>query len=154
MLACTASQNNMWRWEWGAWFVMLGNIESGWRGWQVGLASIYSTIYIVIVIRGYKPSEILNITISWYGTSVVFSWFKRLITVIWCHFLNLSDCSTCSNSCLHPLPIHITDSYPTKISGSIWQYQYEVFGQKNCDIWFCCSVLAFMKWFWGDFSKY
>ena len=62
-----------------------------------------------------------------YVTSVVFS---------------LPGCSTLSNTCerttflqQHRPNIHI-----------------KVFGQNYWDVWWCCSVLAFIKRFWGDFN--
>ena len=110
----------------------------------------------------YILSELLDITISW------FSWFLKGL-IMWCNYLNLPDCSTCSNSCLCPLShdIYITyyqskkesaNSPPCNIVrisisryliGNIW---YLIFRYFRSDIWFCHLVLAFMKCFWEDFK--
>ena len=47
-----------------------------------------------------------------------FPGFTSCITVKWCHFLNLPDCSSCSIICLYPLNyyIHITDDYLSQTS--------------------------------------
>lgn len=57
-----------------------------------------------------------------YHYSMIFQ--KCRITVNWCNFLIILDCSSCSKVCLYPLNhyIHITEDYLSKIS--ISQHQW------------------------------
>lgn len=73
-----------------------------------------------------------------------FTGFKGCITVKWCHFLYLPECSTRSNNCLSPLShnLHITEDWKNVPALQYYHTIVCVFGQnKYCDCSFCCPVL-------------
>lgn len=91
----------------------------------------------ILLLHHYPGMRVYSFSFG-YGCITMWQKYFPLLVLKATLQLNLSDCSTCSNTCLYTLShyIYITNDCEKTFSflQCCWNINTEVFGQKHCDV--------------------